>query len=148
MDLLHLYFKSKPIFLFKMDDSNINMVKISDDGIDEEYELDDLPALVYFRYNQFSIFFFYQIQSFKNGRVIRPNACCVFRPANMCSSCRLQGEIICFCVKHKFLLSFSISNGKKESSKIIDFVVTLLNKLFHSVIDQIISRQITAHYNL
>ena len=51
MDLLHLYFKSKPIFLFKMDDSNINMVKISDDGIDEEYELDDLPALVYFRYN-------------------------------------------------------------------------------------------------
>ena len=41
-----------------MDDSNINMVKISDDGIDEEYELDDLPALVYFRYNQFFIFFF------------------------------------------------------------------------------------------
>ena len=44
-------FKIKTIFLFKMDDSNINMVKISDDGIDEEYELDDLPALVYFRYN-------------------------------------------------------------------------------------------------
>ena len=100
-----------------MDDSNINMVKISDDGIDEEYELDDLPALVYFRYNQFSIFFFYQIKSFKNGRVIRPNACCVFRPAYVYSECRLQGEINLFLRETQLFLPFSITNGKKGKLK-------------------------------
>jgi len=42
---------------FQLDDANVNLVKISDDGIDEEYELDDLPALVYFRSGKPHVFY-------------------------------------------------------------------------------------------
>jgi len=43
--------------LFQLDDANVNLVKISDDGIDEEYEIDELPALVYFKSGEPHIFF-------------------------------------------------------------------------------------------
>ena len=35
----------------------MNLVKISDDGIDEEYELDDLPALVFFKSGKSHVFY-------------------------------------------------------------------------------------------
>jgi hypothetical protein len=35
----------------------VNLVKICDDGIDEEYELDDLPTLVFFKSGQPHVFY-------------------------------------------------------------------------------------------
>ena len=42
--------------------------------------------------------------------------CCVFRPANRCSTCHSLVEIICFCIETSFFV-LSVTNGRKRKKK-------------------------------
>ena len=76
--------KLMEVFDNKLDKKNINFVKISDDGIDKDYSLECLPALVHFKEGEptvfpgdlrSAIFFIVSIKKFSNVVFQRGEGC-------------------------------------------------------------------------